>query len=381
MPPPLFISERNGLKRAIVLRGRSLPFKGAVLVEDEQRMEVTFFPGNPVAYSQILGPQLTKTTFNGKWQDKYLSSPDNAPAVSNFPQVTAAGRPPMPGGLIVTGQTFISSGAFPGTQDLRLSKTVRDAFRLLTRSGAHMRVEWNDWVRFGHIARFNAAPDADDEWIWELEFNWTGDTEAQPKAYEPNLNVKSFLDVLANLLDGLNGLLLLPGLIMQRTFGAFLSDIADIGVQLSKLIKTLTGFVDFTFVPLQQLAALKAMMYAIRKQILDLFAKLAGRDPRLSGSSRRDGNGTWESEQLVRKVRQILNLIAQENAVRLGEIEAASAGQVDRIYLVESLTSLRHISIEVYGTANNWRQIAAFNGRASAIVEAGTLLRIPRLSG
>lgn len=78
MSSPLFISEENGLKRAIRLVGRSMPYKGAVLVEDEQRAEITFFPGNPVAYSQVLGPQLTRTTFTGVWRDKYVKLLENA---------------------------------------------------------------------------------------------------------------------------------------------------------------------------------------------------------------------------------------------------------------------------------------------------------------
>lgn len=378
---PLFINERNGLERALVLRGRSLPFKGAVLVEDEMKMEVTFFPGNPVAYSQILGPQLTRTTFTGKWQDKYLSREQDAPAVANFPQVTAAGMPPQAGANIVSGQTFLSAGAFPGTQQLRLAKTVRDAFRLLLRSGAHMRVEWNDWVRYGHMARFQARPDADDEWIWEVEFQWTGDTEAQPQAYLPDLNVKSFIDVLENLADSLNSLLNIPGLVAQRTFGAVVSDIDALGVQVQRLLKILSGFVDFTFLPMQQLAGVKSQAFAIRKAVLDLFAKLRAADGRLGGAARRDVGDTWQSELLARKVRQILALMAQEIAERLGQIEANTAGRIERVYQVESVTSLQQISLEVYGNPANWRQIANFNGRASQFVEAGAVLRIPKLGG
>lgn len=379
--PALIISENNGLQRAIALRGRSLPFKGAVLVEDEQRMEITFFPGNPVAYSQILGPQLTKTTFTGTWQDKYLSSEENAPAATNFPEVTAAGRPPLPGELIITGQTFVSSGAFPGTQQLRLSKTVRDAFRLLTRSGAHIRASWDDWSRFGHISRFMARPDAPDEWHWELEFSWTGDTDVQPVAFEPDLNVKSFIDTLNGLADGLATLLQLPGLTVNRTFGPIASDLGVLGVQLRRLIKTLSGFVDFTYIPLQQMSALKAQAFAIRQDILNIYAKMQAQDGRIAGSGRRSTADAWQSDLLIRKVRQIMNLMAQEVAVRLAEIEGATAGRVDRIYQVESVTSLQRVSTEIYGNPNNWRQIARFNNITSQIVESGTVLRIPKLGG
>ncbi len=379
MSSPLFISETNGLKRAIVLHDRSLPYKGAVLVEDEQRVEVTFFPGNPVAYSQILGPQLTRTTFNGIWKDKFLRQREHAPVVSNFPALTAAGKPQGSLPQVTTGATFQSSGSFPGTQELRLAKTVRDAFRLLTRSGAHFKVQWSDWARYGHMVRFKCWPGPEDEWEYELEFAWTGDTDVQPKVTYPGLDLKSFLDVLAGLLDGLASLLLLPQLIAQKVIGGFLSDLADILVQFGRLVSILDGFVSFSFLPLAQLSAIKALCYSLRKQILDLFKKLRGKDGRLEGSRRLDTSGIWETELLLRKVRQILSLLAEELAIRLGEIEAATAGQIDRVYTVEGVNSLQRIALEVYGNADNWRDIASFNGISSQIVEAGTVLRIPKL--
>lgn len=377
MSDPLFISETNGLKRAVVLHGRSMPYKGAVLVEDEQRCEITFFPGNPVAYSQILGPQLTRTTFNGVWKDKFLKSLEHAPAVANFPALTAAGKPQGSLPQVTTGATFESSGSFPGTQDLRLAKTVRDAFRLMCRSGAHMQVQWSDWSRFGHMVRFKCWPGPADEWEWECEFAWTGDTDVQPKVTYPKLDLKGFLDKLADLISGLNSLLLLPGLLINKVLGGFLSDVADILVQVSKFFKILDGISKFSFLPLAQLSALKALCFALRKQILDFFRKR--RDGRKDGSLRLDTTGMWETELLVRKVRQILSLLAEELAFRIAEIEASTAGEVLRVYTVEGVTSLQRISLEVYGTSSNWRQIALFNGKASQIVEAGTVLRIPKL--
>lgn len=379
MSSPLFISEENGLKRAIRLVGRSMPYKGAVLVEDEQRAEITFFPGNPVAYSQVLGPQLTRTTFTGVWRDKYVKLLENAPVVANFPALTAAGKPQGSLPQVTTGATFQSSGSFPGTQNLRLSKTIRDAFRLLCRSGAHMRVEWSDWARYGHMMRFKCWPGPDDEWEWECEFAWTGDTNVQPKVTYPQLNLKGFLDFLADIISGLNALLQIPGAIASGVIGGFLSDIADILVQVGRLVTILDGITKFSFLPLAQLSALKALCFALRKQILDFFKRLAGKDGRLEGSSRRNTAGTWESELLIRKVRQILSLLGEEVAQRIAEIEAVSAGKVDSIYTVQSTTSLQRISIEVYGTPNNWRDIAIFNGKASQIVEAGTVLQIPKL--
>jgi hypothetical protein len=376
MSDPLFISETNGLKRAVVLHGRSMPYKGAVLVEDEQRCEITFFPGNPVAYSQILGPQLTRTTFNGVWKDKFLKSLEHAPAVANFPALTAAGKPQGSLPQVTTGATFESSGSFPGTQDLRLAKTSGTpsgscAGQVLTcRSSGPTGLASATW------SASSAGPGPADEWEWECEFAWTGDTDVQPKVTYPKLDLKGFLDKLADLISGLNSLLLLPGLLINKVLGGFLSDVADILVQVSKFFKILDGISKFSFLPLAQLSALKALCFALRKQILDFFRKR--RDGRKDGSLRLDTTGMWETELLVRKVRQILSLLAEELAFRIAEIEA-TAGEVLRVYTVEGVTSLQRISLEVYGTSGNWRQIALFNGKASQIVEAGTVLRIPKL--
>ena len=132
MAAPLIITENNGLKRTIALQGRSLPYKGAVLVEDEQRVEITFFPGNPVAYAQILGPQLTRTVFNGTWKDKYLQLAENAPRVLNFPTVSAAGQPLQPGSNLITGATFTSAKWFKFINSDVISGSRRNIDKIFT---------------------------------------------------------------------------------------------------------------------------------------------------------------------------------------------------------------------------------------------------------
>lgn len=57
--------------QTIRLAGRSAPYKGLAF-EVEQRISTTWYPGNPVATQQAMGPTERNTTINGRWSDRYL---------------------------------------------------------------------------------------------------------------------------------------------------------------------------------------------------------------------------------------------------------------------------------------------------------------------
>ena len=168
---PLLIEEMNGKKRTLALRERSLPYKGMSLVNGTMKMEITYFPNNPVAYSQILGPKVGVPTRAGTWKASCLRDPENPPVSNRVPQVTAYGQPQAPKGNLVFGNTFASAGIFPGgTQELQRSATVRDAFELIKNSGALLKVEWQDIARYGHLARTDFKESDGDEIEDEIVF-------------------------------------------------------------------------------------------------------------------------------------------------------------------------------------------------------------------
>lgn len=375
---PLLIEEMNGKKRTLALRERSLPYKGMSLVNGTMKMEITYFPNNPVAYSQILGPEVGGTTMTGKWKDKFLRDPENAPVANRFPQVTAYGQPQAPKGNLVFGNTFASAGIFPGgTQELQRSATVRDAFELIKNSGALLKVEWQDIARFGHLARTDFKESDGDEIEYEIEFKWTGTTDAQPKVVKQKFGGKSLLDKLIGFIKNITNSIAGLTYATRVYLGKFAGKIAELLNAVNGLIKSLTDFLDFKKLGGNLIIGIKASLYAIRDSVRALIDLFDGDDPRLAG--RRNQGDLHYGELLMQQIRQLMLILAADAANNLDLLEQQAARQTMRLYRVTSLKGLRDIALEVYGTPEPWRQIMYFNNLSSSFVPPGLELKIPKL--
>lgn len=376
---PFIISEVNGLKRTMILRGRSLPYKGAVLDTGSQRVEITYFPGNPVAFSQVLGPTYERSEITGKWKDKFLADEDNAPIILGFPALSAAGRPTPVGANRIIGSSFLSTGAFTGQQTLQLAKAVQDAVAMLRKAGALFRVEWLSFVRYGHLTKAEFTDGDGDEVEWRIEFAWTGDTDVQPKAVAVDWSSKSLLQKLLDFVGKLNNIL--AGLLYtaQLTLAPYTNAVADLLSDMDRLIQTLRKFASFSLIPSEVGLGLKASFYRLRDSIRQLLADIDSRDGRLEGARRLDNPAMQLSDLAVRQLRQLLAVIAEEVAEELRRLEAVLSRQTRETYRVTGFKTLRDVSLEVYGTKDNWRQIASFNQLSTSIVPPGTELRIPKI--
>lgn len=79
----------------IPLEGRALPYRagagGSISFGTEQRSKLVWYPGNPVATHLIFGPQLTPTTINGVWKDRYLGTDAAIDLVDLFTELSESG--------------------------------------------------------------------------------------------------------------------------------------------------------------------------------------------------------------------------------------------------------------------------------------------------
>lgn len=377
---PIVIEELNGKKRMIALRDRSLPYKGCSFVNGTQKMEITYFPGNPVAYVQVLGPEFGSTTLQGWWKDKFLVSPDSAPVANRFPKVTANGQPQPTKGNLVFGNTFASSGIYPGgTQLLQRSATVRDAFELIKNSGAKLKLEWQDIARYGHLFRTDFKEHGGDEIEFELEFKWTGATDAQPKVVKKSFKAKGLLDFLIGIVKAINNLLATVAYTFRLYIGRFAGKIAELLNALSGLIGTLNGFVGFKSFAGELISGIKSSLYNLRDKVRELFDLWDTDDNRLS-QGRRNLADSQYGGLLMLQLRRIMSILAAEVAESLELLEIQTARETLMVYELKGLQSLRDISLQVYGTPNSWREIMYFNRLSSSFVSPPTELKIPRLS-
>lgn len=373
---PFTISETTGNPpKTLILRGRSLPYRGANWGA-ELRVDVKYFPGNPVAQSQVLGPMWTPTTIRGMWKDVFLFEDENAVRLLNFPEIGTPGVP----GTFNGGKSFQSGGSI-GSDRARRARVVRDAMFLLQRSGQLLKVEWGSISRFGFIKSMDFDHDREEDIRWEMEFTWIADTEAAPIVKSrPGLDSAGLL---ARILAALAAAIAAMSALLIEILGAVLAisqKIAKIGSLVAGLVDLLAGFVSLVFVPAQLFGVLKQQLTGIVLAIKDLLDTLravpAAYGAALAGGIPTEINASSAATLAIAFNASVLGVELADQRDTLTELETPD---LLGIVTVQEGTTLRDISTQFYGTPDNWTIIADFNGLSSSIVERGTIIYVPAL--
>lgn len=375
---PFVIAETTGLRRTIVLRGRSLP-RQPITFGGEMSVVIDYFAGNPVAYAQVIGPKYLPTEVTGEWNDIFLFEETSAPYLLGFPPIGAAGKPPPLGAnTIIAGTSFTSGGAASGSQQAFLARTVRDAMELIRRSGATLRVEWGSIVRYGFLTKAVFPHKREQDIGYELEFQWIGDTDAQPVAVPKQVAALGFLKGLTAILQKLLDLLLTADYLVAQFFQSLTAPIAKIINLLSALTQTLTKMLSQTLNPFDIVASIKAAAIGLKLAVLDLIALFDRGGAALRG---RD-NATAQSFLAMAEMeaRRILLELAFLCAEREKELDAFFTKRVQATHVAQAGQNLRDISTLYYGRPENWPDIADFNGLSGSLTTPGRLLRIPKLT-
>lgn len=373
---PVTIAEVTGPLRSVILRGRSLPYRG-VAWEGEQRVEIKWFPGSPVAQSQVLGTTLLQTQMEGVWKDAFLASPDSRAILTNFAPVGPAGTP---GARVVGGQSFTSSGAVPGQLGFaERARVLRDAVDQIQRSGQLLRVEWGSMVRYGHLKRARFTHDREEDIAWELEFAWTGTALAAPKPSRPPILAPNTL--LATMAQALSvAQAALANAQALSGLPAIQGGLASVVSLVTSYLSALEGLARLAFLPVQILGGLQQQLTQIRLAALSL-AKLVRGIPAAykskgAGGSPRDVNLAQEAQGAVLRNLLQLGLLSAE---QYAELTKLTRGGIKGYAVVSAAETLRDLSTRYYGTPNSWTQIASANGIKTSSPPAGTVVVIPQL--
>jgi len=373
---PVTIAEVTGPLRSVILRGRSLPYRG-VAWEGEQRVEIKWFPGSPVAQSQVLGNTLLQTQMEGIWKDAFLAHPDSRAVLTNFAPVGPAGTP---GARVVGGQSFTSSGAVPGQLGYaERARVLRDAVDQIQRSGQLLRVEWGSMVRFGHLKRARFTHDREEDIAWELEFAWTGTALAAPKPRKPPVLVpNTLLQALAQALATLQtSLAKAQALAGNNPVSQGLATLTSL---VTSYLAALEGLAKLAFLPTQVLGGLLQQLTQIRLAALSLAQTIRG----IPAAYTAKGKGDSPAEV---NLAQEAALAVLRNLLQLGLLSADQYAELSRLRqdgilgyaVVSAAETLRDLATRYYGTPNSWTQIASANGIKSSSPPAGTVVVIPQL--
>jgi hypothetical protein len=377
---PFYIVERTGLKRGIILRGRSMPYKG-VQWGGEQLIDLSWFPGNPVGVVQVVGPRWKPLTISGSWKDTFLVELKNSADLLNFPALSPAATSL---GADAGGSTFVGGPALPSQRADR-ARAVRDAFTLLRKSGSLLRVEWGSLVRYGVLTGDNfthvLGPETDIE--FELEFTITGDTDAQPKPLPvPNLNALGLLKALLALLNELLNTLLAAAYAQQQWIRRIIGPIVEITSLITEILGTLQNIATQRLqTPGNVLTLLKGNMTSIVASCVSLInlidvGKTAGID---AAEAALDPITVDLNVLLQSRIREQLRRIASEAARAQSRIDAQDTATLKGIVISPGGITLRDISQQAYGTPRNWKKLADFNSLPLGTVTRGQVVLIPNL--
>lgn len=412
----IFEAQSKGTDlRRVELRGRAMPYR-KIGWGVSQRVNTIWYPGNPVASQQVIGPEELPTTMKGIWKALYLTGHDGG-----TPTVLVNRRGDQASG---------SAGNQPSD--------IVDLFQEMCRSGVVWRVTWLSEVRKGVMTSFTPTWIRQTDCEWELTMEWSSrDDEDNVPLDIPGTGDNS-LDLFGALNDFLD-LVAAGPLVTRQLLAMAVNDIRAIQETVSKAIDILASVESLISAPAHIIGALKAALNQLARQITVAIRRIAGStqasataiaslgqiknttefltkgqslvagtaaaddapagipsetadklangttDPTTNGLGAGSGgsgsasatSGQLEFEKWRRGLaaKMIKMFFIMQQAI--AEVESRSAPKNLRVVTVREGDTLYSISVREYGSPDYANYIAAANNLRSAILVPGQVLRIP----
>jgi hypothetical protein len=350
MPAPSVVIEElvgatNGRQRKkITLRGRSLPFQN-VKWGHKTRTKTTWYPGNPVATIQVLGPELPATTMEGMWKARFL-----------------------PGQAELEG--FGNIGGFGG--DVLTPEILIAAMREIVRSGNDLRVQWGFETRFGVLSSFEADWVRPEDVRWTAEFTWSGEQEEAPRAGAAPLQ-QGTLRRASTALDDDFGLD--PPPVLPDFRAAALERINALRERVGDVFDQVREVQGIAELPISAVQGALSAIESVRSETEELVGSFTDTPYTVATTSDRvvDVLSTeyWRGTSAYRANRQ--RAAAQRQGLELAKMAVPDAIQV---IVVPGEATLRSLALTYYGSSDDWQLIADVNGLVDSLVPAGTVLVI-----
>lgn len=351
------ISEIVGSRREIVLRNRALPYRPFEFPA-EQHYQQRWYPGNPVATVQALGPREGDLTIEGMWKSRYVF-----------------------GDADLIGFDEIVDGAnaravdFP-TLDLPIifAEDLVEAMTRIRIAANTVRVSWGPEVRLGLLAKFTPRYQRIEDIEWSATFVWTQRGERQaPRA-------SAATDPTADLLEAVNAVddtvAAAPLELLDNEASAIQSNADDLRKSSVSLTTLLSDVQESATIGVQQIQAIGSVV----SRVIQAGNALRGQAdfPYVDLLPLDTVNIVTETEVWKRALSRDTTRV-QASAVRAQERarEQAAPG-VQRVVEVRENESLRTLALRFLGSADAWTVIADANDLVSSSVAPGTQVVIPR---
>ncbi len=362
------IAQTEGANPIVVeLRGRAMPYRG-VEWEGEQHTKLTWYPGNPVATQQVLGPREQPTTMQGMWKSRFIA-----------------------GSMIRNGDKQAITTAFQAVQ----------LFEGLRRSGKQVRVQWLGEVRSGIIKRFSAKFEREHDVAWELEFEWSSvDDETAPRAVvEASAPAGNDLFKLLNTVEDV--LTLAPDL--AASFAAsIVTEINNVRDGIATVVDAFRAIETLVNLPTTILGSLSSATAALVRQISEMCRRIGGdrssavdiltavqvkgaftaaaspgRNQTGAAAASSAAVGELEFETWRRTLVATLNNLRFQLQALQEDATNRVQPRTTRIVVVAEGQTLYSLAVRYYGSADFANFLAAANRLTSIVVPFGFRLRVP----
>lgn len=347
------IAELTGPQRALVLTGRGLPYRPYTL-KTKQRLEMTWYPGNPVATATVLGAAEEPTTIQGAWKDKFIGAQG-----SNY--VTFAGSPVL---------------------------NVRDLAEIvdeLVRSGRLLEVTWDLTTRHGHLTSFEKSWSTTRDLEWSMTFEWVSRGDAiSPVVVVIDASLGDSVGTLRELNTDL-----------QAAAEAPFATSPNFQQLLQGYLETFDSYVNELFDTASNLArAALSPLDAVRRAVStannliftcnDFFAFLKSEASAYYNLSAGIGELLFQDKliaeiyvrTLLNRARDLRDAAVAQRAVLTKQLRDELIGT----YVTRDGEDLRDIADRYYGSPFEWRRIMEFNNLQTSALRRGQTLMIPKFT-
>lgn len=359
------IDELTGEGRSVRMVGRALPYRPFNL-NGTQRVETTWYPGNPEATATVLGAAEEPTTITGYWKDKYLSS---LVEVGGGNTTGTGGNQTTP--LVVSGERI---------ETCRRAAQVLDDIR---RQGQLLRVTWDEQVREGHLTKFEQDWHNVHDLEWRMEFTWIGRGEnAGSPTFTQELSVSDTADTLTQQNNALQAAAVPVFPISGLTNEDLTTRLADITRSVDQVSSTVTNLAANTLAPFDAARRTIAVTTALIDKTDSLIGALQARPARGFNASTPDINTLTmgqiiAAEAYVRGIISVARAMMRASVIRRQVLAASVQSELLGTYVAREGDDLRDVSFIFYRTPFEWRRLMTFNELLTAELAAGQFVLVP----
>jgi len=365
-PTNFIIKELTGEKRTLQLAGRALPY-GPIVFSGTMGLESTWYPGSPIATTQVFGAREDESTFKGMWKDVFVkeSSSDG-----NQIQFTA-----------IATISDARGNSNQASDVMQLATFVDD----VRRKGQLIKVSWDEIVRVGFLQKFTQSWHRRQDLEWEMTFSWISQGDQPSPAVfsgQQDLgNIKAswdqisveMSDAIANnpfdVLNAFSGPL--------DALGQAISDFAD---EVTDTIATVVQAVNTPSAIAGRLTAIYSNVADSADQIKTLITSVPPPDlfffdavPGYGDQLRAEAYATDVGRKAAEVERQALEQLSD----MLKNIDPDLLGT----YIAKAGDDLRAVSTAYFDSPDSWRSLMAFNELLGSELSAGQIVLIPKSLG